>query len=66
VDLADLTVEQCRVLAQIRARRPDALLTLHPTAHGVVVEVRMGRQMALARLTSSGSLQRDEPLKLAS
>jgi hypothetical protein len=65
-DLADLSVEQCRALAQIRARRPDAVLTLHPTSHGVVLEVRSGRQVALARLTPSGSLQPDQPLKLAS
>jgi hypothetical protein len=62
----DLTVEQCRALARLRQRRPDACLKLHSNAQGLVIEVRSDRRVALARLAPSGALEPDRPLKLAS
>jgi hypothetical protein len=62
----ELSVEQCRTLARIRALRPGAEVRLHPTRNGLVVEVRRGRQIQLVRLDDSGAIRRDRRLRLAS
>ena len=59
---SELTVEQCRTLARLRARRPDALVSLHAAGRDVVVELRRGRRSELARLDSDGRLIADRPL----
>ena len=61
----ELTIEQCRTLARIRGRRPGADVRLHRTRHGVVVEVRRGRRVELARLGSSGEVEPEQRLRLA-
>jgi hypothetical protein len=65
MDTVELSVEQCRTLARIRATRPDAEVTLHGTRAGLVVEVRRGMRVELARLEASGHVLRDQPLALA-
>lgn len=65
MDTLELSVEQCRTLARIRATRPDAEVTLHGTRAGLVVEVRRGLHVELGRLEVSGHVLRDRPLALA-
>lgn len=55
----ELTVAQCRFLARLRANLPGAAVTLHGARRGVIVEVRLGRRVELARLEPSGRLRRD-------
>jgi hypothetical protein len=62
----ELTTAQCRALARIRGGRPGAEVRLHRTQAGVVVEVRRGRRVELARLGPSGEVERDQRLRLAS
>lgn len=58
----ELSLPQCRALARIQARHPEARIIVHATAHGPVVEVRRGHQLALARLDAEGGLEPDRPL----
>jgi hypothetical protein len=61
----ELTIAQCRTLARIRDRRPNAEVRLHRTRGGVVVEVREGRHVELARLGAAGEVEREQRLPLA-
>jgi len=61
----ELTVAQCRFLARLRANLPNASVTLHGARRGIIVEVRLGRRVELARLEPSGRLARDRVVRAA-
>jgi len=55
----ELTVAQCRFLARLRANLPQASVILHGARRGVIIEVRHGHRVELARLEPSGRVRRD-------
>jgi hypothetical protein len=63
--MEELTVSQARVVAHIRGKHPDAILTLHPRPWGYILEVaepRAGggtRTLALARFEPGGAIVPD-------
>ena len=58
----ELSTEQCRVVARLRARLPEAEIRLHLTRRGLVVEIRRGRRSELAHLDAAGVLVRERRL----
>jgi len=61
----ELTVEQCRYIAAVRARSPRAQVVVHPARGGIILEVRQGRRMELARLDASGRVRHDRYVRVA-
>jgi len=65
MDTLELTVAQCRYIAAIRTRSPDADVIVHRTRSGVILEVRRGRRSELARLDPSGRVRHDRHVRPA-
>ncbi len=61
----ELTLEQCRFIAAIRARSPRAAVTVHRTRGGIIVEVRQDRRVELARLDAAGRVRHDRHVRVA-
>ncbi len=62
----ELTPQQARRIAALRARHPGAELLVHRRPWGLIVEVRRGRRtVELERFDWSGGAAGDEPLTLA-
>ncbi len=62
----ELTVEQCRFIAAIRARSPRAVVEMHDSRDGIILEVRQGRRVQLARLDSAGRIRHDRHVRVGS
>ena len=62
----ELTTEQARLIARLRARWPRAEVRAHQRAWGVIVEVRQGgRTVAVVGFDGRGGVLADEPLDRA-
>jgi hypothetical protein len=61
----ELTVPQCRFVAAVRERNPQAQVTLHRRRTGVIVEVRCGRRCELARVDVFGRVHHDHHIRPA-
>jgi hypothetical protein len=61
----ELTVPQCRFIAAVRDRNPEAIVILHRSRAGVIVEVRAGRRCELARVDGFGRVRHDTHLRPA-
>ena len=62
----ELSTDQARYIARIRAARPDADVRVHQRSWGVIVEVvRGGRTIALVAFDAAGGVHRDAPLRRA-
>jgi hypothetical protein len=62
----ELTVEQCRFIAAVRARNPRADVRVHRTRAGVILEVRQGRRVELARVDAFGRVRHDRHVRTLS
>jgi len=63
MDPSELTVAQCRVIAAVRARSPKADVIVHRARGGVILEVRAGRRVQLARLDAFGRIKHDRHVR---
>ena len=62
----ELTTDQARYIARMRAGWPDAQIRAHQRAWGVIVEVRRAdRTISLVGFDDAGRILRDEPLSRA-
>jgi hypothetical protein len=62
----ELTTDQARYIARMRAGWPDAEIRVHQRPWGVIVEVcRTDRTIALVAFDADGGIQRDTPLRSA-
>jgi hypothetical protein len=62
----ELSTDQARYIAGMRAGWPDADIHVHQRAWGVIVEVRrMARTIALVAFDADGGVHRDAPLRRA-
>jgi hypothetical protein len=62
----ELTTDQARYIARMRAGWPDAEVRVHQRAWGVIVEVRRTeRTIALAAFDGDGGVRRDTPVQRA-
>ena len=62
----ELTTDQARYIARMRAGRPDADIRVHQRSWGVIVEVRRAeRTIALVAFDAHGGVHRDVPLRRA-
>jgi hypothetical protein len=62
----ELTTDQARYIARMRAGWPDADIRVHQRSWGVIVEVRrMERAIALVAFDANGGVHRDAPLRRA-
>jgi hypothetical protein len=62
----ELTTDQARYIARMRAGWPDADVRVHQRGWGVIVEVRrMERTISLVAFDGDGGVHRDAPLRLA-
>jgi hypothetical protein len=62
----ELTTEQARYIARMRAAWRDADVRVHQRAWGVIVEVRRSaRTIALVAFDAHGGVHRDESLRRA-
>ncbi len=62
----ELTSQQARTIARLRARWPDAEVRAHQRDWGVIVEVRRGgRTIHLAGFDGHGAVLDDRPLPRA-
>jgi hypothetical protein len=62
----ELTAEQARLIARLRARWPDADVRAHQREWGVIVEVRRaGRTVSLIGFDARGGVLEDRPLGYA-
>lgn len=62
----ELTTDQARYIARMRAGWADADIRVHQRAWGVIVEVRrMERTIALVAFDGDGGVRRDAPLRRA-
>ena len=62
----ELTTDQARYIARMRAGWPDADVRVHQRSWGVIVEVRrMERTIALVAFDANGGVRRDAPLRRA-
>jgi hypothetical protein len=62
----ELTTDQARYVARMRAGLPDVEIHVHQRAWGVIVEVRrMARTIALVAFDADGGVRRDAPLPRA-
>ncbi len=59
----ELSVEQCRFIAAVRARTPRADVRVHRTRAGVILEVREGRRVELARVDAFGRVRHDRHVR---
>jgi hypothetical protein len=63
---AELTLEQARQIARLRARHPGAEVRAHERPWGVLVEVRRrGHAIALERFEYGGAVVHDAPIRHA-
>jgi len=62
----ELSTDQARYIARMRAAWPDADVRVHQRAWGVIVEVlRRGRTIAIVAFDAAGGVHRDAPLRRA-
>jgi hypothetical protein len=62
----ELSTDQARYIARMRAAWPDADVRVHQRAWGVIVEVRRrGRTIAIVGFGADGGVRRDAPLRRA-
>jgi hypothetical protein len=62
----ELTTDQARYIARMRAGWSDADVRVHRRSWGVIVEVRrMERTIALVAFDANGGVHRDAPLRRA-
>jgi hypothetical protein len=62
----ELTTDQARYIARMRAGWPDADVRVHQRGWGVIVEVRrMGRTISLVAFDGDGGVRRDAPVRRA-
>jgi hypothetical protein len=62
----ELTTDQARYIARMRAGWPDADISVHQRSWGVIVEVRrMERTIALVAFDAHGGVHREAPLRRA-
>ena len=62
----ELSTDQARYIAQMRAGWPDAEIRAHQRTWGVIVEVRRSdRTISIVGFDGAGRILRDEPLGLA-
>jgi hypothetical protein len=62
----ELSIDQARLIARLRARWPDADVRAHQRRWGVIVEVRRGqRTVALTALDGRGGIHGEERLPCA-
>ncbi len=62
---SELSLEQARTLARIRAFQPNAEVRLHDKPGGVVVELRRGHRAQAAFIDESGTFFPDDSLRPA-
>jgi hypothetical protein len=63
MESTELTVAQCRVIAAVRAKSPNADVVVHRSRSGVILEVRSGRRVQLARLDVFGRIRHDRNVR---
>jgi hypothetical protein len=62
----ELTIEQAREIARLRARHPGAELRVHERSWGVIVEARRrDHVIALERFAYGGAIEPEQRLGLA-
>jgi hypothetical protein len=62
----ELSTDQARYIARMRAGWPDAEIRAHRRTWGVIVEVRRSdRTISIVGFDGAGRILRDEPLGLA-
>jgi hypothetical protein len=62
----ELSTDQARYIARMRAAWPDADVRVHQRQWGVIVEVRRhARTIALVAFDANGGVHRDAPLRRA-
>ncbi|MGZ6696077.1 MAG: hypothetical protein ACXVFL_10580 [Solirubrobacteraceae bacterium] len=62
----ELTLDQARLIADLRRRNPGATLAVHERTWGVIVEVRAnGRTRRALALLAGGAVRDDERVRLA-
>ena len=62
----ELSTDQARYIARMRAAWPDGDVRVHQRAWGVIVEVRRGeRTIALVAFDADGGVRRDARLRRA-
>jgi hypothetical protein len=62
----ELTTDQARYIARMRAGWPDADVRVHQRGWGVIVEVRrMERAISLVAFEGDGGVRRDAPVRRA-
>jgi hypothetical protein len=62
----ELTTDQARYIARMRAGWPDADIRAHQRTWGVIVEVRRAaRTIAIVAFDGGGGVHRDAPLRRA-
>jgi hypothetical protein len=62
----ELSTDQARYIARMRAAWPDGDVRLHQRGWGVIVEVlRQGRTTAIVAFDADGGVHRDAPLRRA-
>jgi hypothetical protein len=62
----ELTTDQARAIARLRARHPCAELLVHRKPWGLIVEARRGRHtLELGRFDWAGGAARDRSLRAA-
>jgi hypothetical protein len=62
----ELSTDQARYIARMRAAWPDAEVRVHQRPWGVIVEVlRRRRTIALVAFDGDGGVHRDQPLRRA-
>jgi hypothetical protein len=62
----ELSTDQARYIARMRAAWPDADVRVHQRPWGVIVEaLRGGRTIAIVAFDGAGGVRRDAPLRRA-
>ena len=62
----ELSTDQARYIARMRAAWPDADVRVHQRPWGVIVEaLRAGRTIAIVAFDADGGVHRDAPLRRA-
>ena len=62
----ELSTDQARYIARMRAAWPDADVRVHQRPWGVIVEaLRAGRTIAIVAFDGDGGVHRDAPLRRA-
>ena len=66
MDERELTLPQAVEIHRLRRHRPDAEVTVHRRAWGIVIEVReSGRTVELERFDFDGTMHRDQRIDRA-